>query len=170
MVKNKYFPTVVTGFAAAVLSVVPGLKGFAFFFLFPGAILLAVWLSQKILNQPGRISAAEAILFGLFTGISLALFSSLFELISTYFTKSHEMIALLPQLELSLAQLNLGELAKPSIDLLRSFGREIAATGFSPFFSLFIIFNNLFSNVLFGLIFGLGSMLIHNSRITRYKS
>ncbi|MHC1737501.1 MAG: hypothetical protein AB9882_05780 [Ignavibacteriaceae bacterium] len=167
MIKNKYFPTLVTGFAAAVLSSIPGLKGFAFFFLFPAAILIAVWLSQKIQNLRTRISAPEALLYGLFTGISLALFSTLFEIVSTYFTKSHEMITLLPQLELTLSQLNLGETAKQSIELLRGFGKEISASGFSLFFSLFLLFNNLFSNVVFGLIFGLVSMLIHNARISR---
>jgi hypothetical protein len=169
MLKSKYSPTLVTGFALAVLSLIPGFKGIAFIFFFPAAIVLALYLSQKIAPPFSRIGLSDGIIFGLLTGICFGLFSTVFELLSTYFTKSHELIAMLPEMERLLAELNLSAAAKPTVELLHSFTEDITGYGFSPLFSVFIFFNNLFGNVVFGLLFGLLARLIHNSRVPRYE-
>jgi len=164
MLKTKYFPTFVTGFAAAVLTTIPGLKNIACCLLLPVAVFAAIYINTRINGFQKQISFSEGLIFGILTGIFSALWATFFDLSITFFTKSHEMIRHLPEIELSLEQLNLGKITKDTIDLIRNLGKEITLYGFSPLFSLFILINNLISDMIFGIIGGLISVPMINKK------
>ncbi|MGQ9644733.1 MAG: hypothetical protein ACUVT3_12820, partial [Ignavibacterium sp.] len=71
---KKYLPTFITGFAASVLSIVPGIKSFSCCLIVPGAAILALILDQKVNKSSERIRINKAIMFGLMTGLFATFF------------------------------------------------------------------------------------------------
>ena len=84
--KNKYLPSLVTGFAAAVLVSIPLLKHVGCCVIVPFAAVYALILDVKLNKAELPIKGMEAFLFGIFTGLWAAIFSALFETIITLFT------------------------------------------------------------------------------------
>lgn len=164
MNRFKYSPALVTGFGTAALTTIPGFKDFACCLLLPAAAVLSLYLDQRINNFENRISAGHAVLFGLFTGIFAALFGTTFELFITYLTKNHEIVILLPQIEIAIAELNLGEAAEHSINLIRNIVKEITTTGFSYTLTSLLFFSNMFIYMLFGMLGGLFGLTLLNKK------
>ena len=64
---SKYFlPSLVTGFGAAVLTVVPGVKEFGCCLIVPLAVFTALLLYRKTINGDTNLEVKTSLLIGLF--------------------------------------------------------------------------------------------------------
>jgi len=164
MNSKKYFPSLITGFGAAVISTIPELKSLVCCLIVPAAAFLALYLYNKTMgdNQPIRLN--RAISYGLITGLIAAFFTSLFDLIITFLTHSNELVTGLPQSEEFINQYKLGPLMDASIKLLKEMVKEIKSTGFSPLYAVMITISNFFILSIFGIVGGLIGMTFLNKK------
>jgi len=160
---NKLSPAIVCGFAAAVLTIIPGLKSFACCLIIPFAVYLAMIINQKI-NGLHKISPSEGIVVGIFTGLFAALFGTFLEVAITWITKSNDLVASYPEFEKSIHTLPAQEIFKESLRMIQDMIREISTQGFSLRYTSFLLIGNTFINVIFGMIGGLVSMAIINRK------
>lgn len=164
MNKRKLLPPLAAGFAAAVLSTIPGIKNAACCLIVPAASVFAIFLYIKMNNITEKIRTGEGIYFGFMTGILGALFATLFELMITFITRTNEFIEILPQTEAAMRELNLGPMVDSSIELLRYMGKEIKTSGFSALYSIGVFFSNILMYSIFGMIGGLLGTAFLNRR------
>jgi len=160
---NKFSPALVCGFAAGVLTIVPGLKSFACCLIIPFAVYMALVINQK-LGGLHKIAASEGVYFGLVTGLFTALFGTLLEIIITYATKSNDIVITFPEFEKYIQTLPQAGMFKESLQLIRGIVYEISTKGFSALFTTFLLMGNIFIDTIFGLIGGLVAMSIINKR------
>lgn len=151
---SKYLPSVVCGFGAAVLSTVPGLKSFGFCLLVPGAAAISLFLHQKITKSKDKVDTGTAIVFGLFTGLYAAVFSSVFDIIITYFTHTNDFVQYFPEFSSTMKDM-FGSAVNEIFDSFNKMTEDIKTTGFSWLYSIMIFINNGFIYLIFGLLGGL---------------
>jgi len=161
---KKYLSAVVCGFAAAVLTIIPGLESIACCLFVPVAAGFAVGLYKKSNSEISRIETGTGVLLGLLTGIFAALIAGVFEIILTYITKSNELIVAIPETEKMLKDMNLGPAAEEAVNLLKRMAYEIQSTGFSFFYSVIITITNLITYTIFGMLGGVVGTIIINKR------
>ncbi|HEY6906468.1 MAG TPA: DUF4199 domain-containing protein, partial [Ignavibacteriaceae bacterium] len=159
-----YLPSLVTGFGAAVLTTVPGVREFGCCLIVPLAVFTALLLFRKTMNGDSNISVKTSLYLGFLTGIFAALFSTFFDIIVTYFTHSNDFVKALPQTQEVLDSFKLGELAKQTVDLMKNMGDQITSTGFSLLYSLLILMSNLIVDTIFGMLGGVLGRIIVNRR------
>ncbi len=164
MVQNKYFPTLVFGFAAAVMTIIPGLRSFACCLIIPAASWIALYITKRMNKFENEITSSVAFKFGALTGLFAALFSTIIEVLMTYILKSNEITQTLPQIEILFSQYNLGEMMEESLKLIHQMADDIAKNGFSLFFTFFLLFNNLLVDIIFGIIGGFIGMAFLNKK------
>lgn len=164
MSAKAYLPSLVTGFGAAVLTTVPGVREFGCCLIVPLAVFTALLLFRKTMNGDLNISVKTSIYIGFLTGMFAALFSTFFDIIVTYFTHSNDFVKALPQTQEVLDSFKLGELAKQTADLMKNMGDQITSTGFSLLYSLLILMSNLIVDSIFGLLGGVLGRIIVNRR------
>lgn len=161
---KKYLPAFITGFAASVLSIVPGIKSFSCCLIVPGAVILALILDQKVNKNFERIQFGKAIMFGFMTGLFATIFITAFDLLITFITKTNDFVEALPQSETLIKEFKFGPMAEESLKLMKQMAKEIQRTGFSGLY-LFILFtSNFLTNTIFGIIGGLVGMGLLNKR------
>ncbi|HEX9251974.1 MAG TPA: hypothetical protein VF870_07005 [Ignavibacteriaceae bacterium] len=161
---KKYLPTLVCGFAAAVLATVPGIKNFSCCLIVPGAATISILLDKKINNYNEKVVIGKSLGFGFLTGLFATLFITTFEMLVTYFTRSNDFIQSLPQTELLMRQWNLGPLVDESLKLIKSVSKEIQKSGFSFLYLLMILSSNFMINSIFGMIGGALGMSLANRK------
>lgn len=161
---KKYLPPLVCGFAASVLSTVPGIKNFSCCLIIPAASLFTLLLYTKTNFIDEKILLSKALWLGLFTGLFAAIFSTMFEMLITFFARTNDLIESLPEIELTIKQMNLGIVANDSLKLLKKVSSEINNTGFSSVYLIMILTNNLIVNSIFGMIGGLLGMSYINRK------
>ena len=161
---NKYLPSIVTGFGAAVLSTIPGIKSLSCCLLVPGAALLSLYLYNKSTGDNSPIQLNKALSYGLITGLVAALFITLFDLLITYLTHSNDLVESLPQTEEIMNDLNIGPLMDESIKLIKQMAADIKQTGFSALYAVMITMSNFFILSIFGMLGGLLGMAVLNKR------
>jgi hypothetical protein len=164
MNQYKYYPALVSAFAAAVLTTIPGLKSFACCLLVPSASVLALYLDQKFNSSEKQITSNKAMLTGLITGVLIAFFSSSLEIFITFILKSNELTQTLPELEILLSQMELGSISDEIVTMLRDISSEITKSGFSIQFTFFLITSNIITDAIFGFLGGLLGMAILNKQ------
>ena len=164
MNKRKLLPPLAAGFAASVLSTVPGLKNASCCLIIPLASVFALFLYSKMNNITEKFRTGEAVYLGFMTGIFGALFTTFFEIVITYVARSNEFIEILPQTEAAMRELNLGPMLDTSLELLRQMAKEIKATGFSAIYSIGMLFSNLLMYSIFGMLGGILGTIILNRR------
>ena len=76
MNSHKYFPPLVCGFGAAVISTIPGVKSIGCCLIIPVAAWLSLVLNEKINKVKPPVTAVNALFFGLLTGLFAAIFST----------------------------------------------------------------------------------------------
>lgn len=155
MNKKTISPSLVAGFATAVLLTIPGLKSFGCCLILPLAAAAAVYLEARFENFAHQITTKRALLIGVTTGLFAALFSTSFDVLISYLVRTNEIIEALPQLELMLSSFVSGEIKNETMNMLRKIEQEITSTGFSPLYTFFVLINNLIINSIFGLLGGL---------------
>jgi uncharacterized membrane protein len=166
MNRNKLLPSLVCGFGAAVLTTVPGVKNFACCLIVPVAAIISINLDHKINRSEFPIKAGQAILFGVLTGIFAALFSTFFDLLTTYLTHTNDFIEALPQTEDYIRQYKLETLLSQTMIIFKQMSNDITSYGFSFFYAFAMLMSNLFVDVIFGMIGGLVGMSFFNKRTT----
>lgn len=164
MTSSKYLPSIVCGFSAAVLMIVPGVKSFGCCLVLPLASAFSLFLNKKINNQKEDISTQDAFFFGIFTGVFSAIFLTGFDLLITYFAKTNDLVESLPYTESMLRDLKLGPLLENAIALMEDMVKDIQLNGFSAFYSMMVLFSNLIVNTIFGMIGGLLGMMYLNKK------
>ncbi|MFN3872427.1 MAG: DUF4199 domain-containing protein [Ignavibacterium sp.] len=163
---KKYLPTFIAGFAAAVLSIVPGIKSFSCCLIVPGATILALILDQKVNKNSERIAIGKAVMFGLLTGLFATLFITALDVLITFISKTNDFIEALPQSESLIRELNFGPMAEESLKLMKQMAKQIQRTGFSPLYIFILFTSNIITNTIFGVIGGLVGMGLLNKRKT----
>jgi hypothetical protein len=165
--KNKYLPSLVTGFGAAVLVSIPLVKNVGCCVIVPFAAVYALILDVKLNKAELPIKGKEAVLFGLMTGLWAAVFSALFETIITMFAHSNDFVQELPNIE-NVFRNQLPVSFRPMMDqaivIYKSMAAEIKATGYSAIYTFAILFTNIFVDVIFGIIGGFIGMNYLNKR------
>lgn len=165
MNKNKYLPTLVCGFGAAVLSTVPGIKNFSCCLIVPAAAAISILLDRKINHYNDKALLGKSIGFGFLTGLFATIFITIFEMLVTYFTKSNDLIQSLPQTEIMMRQWNLGPMIEESLKLIKSVSKDIQKNGFSTIYLLMILLSNFMVNSIFGMIGGALGMSLANRKL-----
>ncbi len=159
---KKYLPALVCGFGASVLTTIPGLESFACCLLVPIASIISVRLYNKANHAMAKLNTGTGVMLGLLTGLFAAGFASVFEVIITYMTKTNDLVAGYPQAEQVIRDLNLGDAAKESLELLKNMISEIQTKGFSFLYTAIIAFSNLLTYSIFGILGGvIGTALIN---------
>jgi hypothetical protein len=162
---NKFLlPALVCGFSTAVLTTIPGLESIACCLLIPVAAFIAVRLYKRSNPELTKLKTGNGVLLGLFTGIVAALFASVFEILLTYITKTNDLVMGFPQAEQVIRDLNLGDEANESIQLLKRMVEEIRLKGFSLLYSVIITFTNLLTYSIFGMLGGVIGTAVINKR------
>ncbi|MBT8378180.1 MAG: hypothetical protein KJN64_03005 [Ignavibacteria bacterium] len=159
---KKYLPALVCGFGASVLTTIPGLESFACCLLVPIASIISVRLYKKANTELLQLNTSTGVVLGLLTGLFAAGFASIFEVLMTYVTKTNDLVVGYPQAEQVIRDLNLGDAAKESFELLKSMVSEIRGKGFSLLYTIIITFMNVLSYSIFGMLGGvIGTALIN---------
>jgi hypothetical protein len=159
---NHYLSAFICGFGAAVLTTIPGLDSIACCLLVPIASIIAVRLYKKSVPDLTKLNTGKGVVIGLLTGLFAALFASTFELLITYVSRTNDLVTGLPQAEQLISDLNLGDAAKESVELLRKMASDIRSEGFSLLYALLITVSNLLSYTIFGMLGGvIGTALIN---------
>jgi len=165
--KNKYLPSLVTGFGAAVLVSLPLIKHVGCCVVVPFAAVYALILDVKLNKAELPIRGSEAFLSGLLTGLWAAFFSALFETFITFFTHSNDFIQELPGVE-NVLRNQVPAAFRPFIEqaimIYRSMATEIKTTGFSPIYTFSILATNMIVDMIFGVIGGFIGMNFLNKR------
>lgn len=161
---KKIFPSLVSGFGAAVLTTIPMLKSFACCLLVPGAAILALFLDRKINRNHEKIKIQKALLFGFLTGLFATFFITSFDLLITFLTRSNELFQSIDQTEAMMRDWNFGPMLDESIKMIKQMAIEIETTGFSLLYAFMIFITYFISNSLFGMLGGLLGMAILNRR------
>jgi hypothetical protein len=165
--KNKYLPTLVTGFVAAVLVSIPLVKHVGCCVIVPVAAFYALILDVKLNKAELPIKGIEAFVFGILTGLWAAVFSVFFETIITLFTHTNDFIKELPEIEnyvKNQSMLTLKQIFEVELPIYKSMANDIKTTGFSLFYTFSIFFINIFIDVIFGIIGGFIGMNYLNKR------
>lgn len=162
---KKFLPSLVSGFGAGVLSVVPIIKTFACCLIIPAAATLSILLYQRAENVDEKIETGKAIFLGVFTGIFAALFATTFEVVITLFTKQNDLIAAFGNMQQVINSFPLyDQLKQEVVDLINMVVTELKTTGFSVIYSVTLLFNNLVINSIFGLAGGVIGLQIINAK------
>ena len=162
---KKYLPAIVSGFGAAVLSTVPGIKNFSCCLLVPGAAAISILIDKKINNSNERVFLNKSLGFGFLTGLTATIFITIFDMLITYITKTNDFIQTLPQSEIIMQQWNLGPLFDDSLKMMKNAAHKIEKTGFSSIYLLMIFSSHFFINTIFGLIGGVFGMSLANRKL-----
>ena len=165
--KNKYLPSLVTGFGAAGLVSIPLIIHVGCCVIIPFAAVYALILDIKLNKAELPIRGSEAFLFGLLTGLWAAFFSALFETIITFITHTNEFVEGLQGIENLLrnqAPISFKQIIEQVIVIYNSMANEIKTTGFSAIYTFSILFTNMVIDVIFGIIGGFIGMNYLNKR------
>lgn len=163
---KQYISPLVCGFAAAVLSIIPGLKAFACCLIVPVAAFFSLYLYQKINRNKEVVTSRKAITFGLLTGLFAALFSTSLDALLTLITRTNDFVETLPNTEALMRDYNLGPIMEETIKVLKVMAADIKDSGFSALYLIAMLFSNLFTNTIFGLIGGLLGMHYLNKKLS----
>lgn len=168
---KKYISSFVSGFGAGVLQIVPVAKSFACCLIVPIASYIAIILDRRAKGTNEKMSFKQGAVFGLITGIYAAIFGSIFDLVITFLTHNNDFIFAISELQKVIKGFPLDEKIKQEVfSMISGVAVDIQKYGFSVLYSFSVIFNNFIINPIFGMIGGLISVQIINSKITKDNS
>lgn len=162
---KKYLPSLVAGFGAGVLSVVPLLKSFSCCLIIPVAAYFSIVLYQRANNLNEKIETGRAVFLGVFTGLFAALFATTFEVFITLFTKHNDLIEAFGSMQTMINNFPIDETVKQQvIDLMSGIVKDLQTTGFSIIYTITLLLNNMLVYTIFGLVGGVIGVQIINSK------
>jgi len=166
---KKYLQVIVSGFGAAVLSTVPGIKNFSCCLLIPAAAAFSILLDKKISNSNEMVLLNKSLGFGFLTGLTATVFITIFEMLITYITRTNDFIQTLPQSEIIIQQWDLDSLFGDSLEMMRNAAHKIEKTGFSLSYLLMFLSSHFIINTVFGIIGGAFGMSLANRKLREEK-
>ncbi|MCX7875541.1 MAG: hypothetical protein N2321_05150 [Melioribacteraceae bacterium] len=162
---KKYISPFIIGFAAGVLQVVPFIKSFACCLIIPFASYISLSLDQKANKDYSKILMSKAFIFGIVIGLTSAFFGTVFEILITFITKQNDLIASLPELIKMVDNFPVDEnIKKEVISLFDNVKNDLINKGFSLFYTVTILLNNLIVNTIFGVVGSLISASFINNK------
>jgi len=164
MTFKKYLPTLVCGFGAAVLSIIPETKDLSCCLIVPGASTISILLDKKINHINETVIIKKALKFGLLTGLFSTLFITTFDILITFITKTNDLVKNLPQIEMIINQINIEPFFAYYLKQVKLSSREIQSTGFSLTYLAIILMNGFIINSIFGMIGGALGMNLANRK------
>jgi uncharacterized membrane protein YfcA len=161
----------VCGFAAGVLQIVPIAKTFSCCFILPLAAFFSLILDQRANRNFGNIPMKKALTFGLITGLYAALFGSLFDILITLITKQNEIVAMFPELQKMITNFPLNqEIKKQVLGWFEIIRNDILNYGFSPFYTMSVVLNNIIVDPIFGIVGGMiGAKIINRKNQNTFE-
>jgi len=165
MSSKKYFPSLICGFGAAVLTTVPGIKSFGFCLLVPAAAVLSLFLNQKVTGSNSDIDSGTAITFGILTGLFAAVFATFFDVLITFFTHTNDFVQTLPESS-SVLKSVLGPVVDDMMKTFNKMSSDIQAHGFSLLYTIAVLAGNGIMYLIFGMLGGLLGKSFINKRST----
>ncbi|MFZ0456814.1 MAG: hypothetical protein WCE54_07165 [Ignavibacteriaceae bacterium] len=165
MSSKKYFPSLICGFGAAVLTTVPGIKSFGFCLLVPAAAVLSLFLNQKVTGSNSDIDSGTAITFGILTGLFAAVFATFFDVLITFFTHTNDFVQTLPESS-SVLKSVLGPVVDDMMKTFNKMSSDIQAHGFSLLYTIAVLVGNGIMYLIFGMLGGLLGKSFINKRST----
>jgi len=168
---KKYLSSLVCGFGAGVLQIVPLVKSFSCCFILPLAAFFSLVLNQRATNSKARITTKDALKFGIMTGLYAALFGSFLEIFITFITKQNDIIATFPELQRMVNNFPVSpEIKTEVLNLFQNVRTDILANGFSILYTFSVLANNFIVNTIFGAVGGMVGAQVINSRINNNKT
>ncbi len=164
MDKKRVLPALVCGFGASVLNTIPGIKNLGCCLIVPLAVMLAMFLDYRINRSRLPLDLKTALIFGILTGLFVTLFSTFFEVLITFITRTNDFVEALPQTEMLIRHYKLGVLFDQTMSVMHQMVDEIKANGFSLLYTAGIFTSNLVINSVFGLLGGIIGMAYLNKR------
>ncbi|MGE5402392.1 MAG: hypothetical protein ACM3S2_18505 [Ignavibacteriales bacterium] len=161
---KKYLPALVCGFAAGVLNIVPIVKSLSCCMIIPVAAFISLVLNQKATGSKLHIKPGMAVFFGLMTGMIAAFFSSFFDVLIIYITRSSELTSALPELEKMMSNFYPSSLSTDIMNVMYKMSDDISKYGFSTIYTVSVFMSSLIVDSIFGIVGGLISMQILNKR------
>lgn len=163
--------SLVCGFGAGVLQIVPLLKSFSCCFILPLAAFFSLWLNQRATNSKSKITSKDALRFGIATGLYAALFGSFFEIFITFITKQNDIISTFPELQKMINNFPVSpEIKTEVLNLFQKVREDILASGFSILYTFSVLVNNFIVNTIFGAAGGVIGAQVINSKIKNNKT
>jgi hypothetical protein len=165
--KNKYLPSLVTGFGAGVLMSIPLISHIGCCVIVPFAAVYSLILDIKLNKAELPIKGTEALLFGILTGLWAAFFSALFDTIITFVTHTNEFVQGLPAIENLIrnqAPASFKQVVEQVILIYKSMANDIKTVGFSSIYTFSILVTNVIIDIIFGIIGGFIGMNYLNKR------
>lgn len=158
--------SLVCGFGAGVLQIVPLAKSLGCCLIIPLAAFFSLVLDRKANPALEKISSKKALMFGLITGLYAALFGSAFDLLITLVTKNNDLVSSFTQLQQMINSFPLSnDLKNEVVNLFQKVRNDIIQYGFSPIYAFSIIINNVLVNSVFGIAGGLiGAQIINKGK------
>ncbi len=156
-------PVLLAGFSIGVIQIIPYTKTVACCLGIPAGVWLALWLDGKSTGDQSLVSLKKALITGLLTGLIGAFIASFLDLFITFITKTNEFVASFNEFQKMMTNLPVDEGIKTNVmEIFLSIRNDIVDHGFSFFYAITTIFNNLVINVIFGLIGGVIARQIIN--------
>lgn len=165
---KKYLPTLVAGFGAGVLLIVPMIKNLSCCVIIPFAAYAALFLDVKSNRIIFELKPGKGAVTGLLTGLFAAFFATTFDLIITFITHSNDILLAFSNLPVIMENFPFDDTVKQEVvNIFESIVNDIKTYGFSPIYAVSMFVNNLFFGLIFGTIGGLVSVPILNSRLRK---
>lgn len=161
---KRFLPALVCGFAASVLSTIPGLKSFSCCLIIPAAAYFSLLLDIKINRFSASIILSKAVAFGLLTGLFASFFSTGFEVLITYITRTNEFVETLPELNNMLKVYLANPIFAQTMSLFTRIQQEITQYGFSFLYLAFYLLNTIVVDIIFGIVGALFGMHFINKK------
>ncbi len=163
---KKYLSSLVCGFGAGVLQIVPFLRTFSCCMILPFAAFLSLLLNQKATKSREKITTKNALLFGIMTGLYAALFGSSLEILITLITKHNDIVTTFPELQRMVENFPVGpEIKKEVLTLFQNVRTDIMTHGFSTVYTISVFVNNFIINTIFGAVGGIVGAQVINSKM-----
>lgn len=167
---KKYLPSLVAGFAAGVLLIVPVIKNLSCCVIIPFAAYMALFLEMKSQSVIFELRPSRGAIIGVSTGIVAAFFATIFDVLITLITHHNDILMAFNNLPQIMESFPFDQTVKQEVvSIFESIVSDIKTNGFSLVYAVSMLFNNLFFGVVFGLIGGLVSVPILNSRLRKEK-
>lgn len=149
--KFKYLiqPIFVAAWISALLQTIPVVKNFSFWIIIPNMPIIAGYLIIKSNKLTEKLKYNQILTIALLTGISAAVITSIFDLIITFITKTHDIVTYLPEIENVISQMPAMQTTyfKEALAYLYKISSDITTYGFSLEFMVLTFINFIMINI-----------------------
>ncbi len=159
------------GFAASVITTVPIIRNLTFCMAVPAAVYLAMYIHFRISDGVYKIKFNQSIFMGVITGLSAAVFTTIFETLITYFAKSNDFAIFFPELEKTYRViLPPGAELEKLMSMFKNAVIEINTKGFSAFYTFLSAIGYVITNFIMGVLGGILSTVYFHKKLNNQNN